>query len=600
MLMCSLPAPAAQALRVSLDGEWLFCRDPGRTGVAQRWYEESRDRSSWTPVPAPSFWEEYPGAAGYDGWGWFFRTFELPPGHGPLSVHFAGVDDDATVWVNGREVGGHTGYSDPFVLDISAATRPGRNVIVVQVMDHGAGGGIYRPVTVISTQAVGDLLRGPLAGTPARTSAPWVRDAVIYEVYLRSFSPEGTFEALERRLPELRDLGVTVLWLMPIHPVGEKGRKGTLGSPYAVRDYHAVNPEFGTMADFRRLVEATHRLGMKIIIDLVANHTAWDNPLITEHPGWYSRGPGGAIVPPNDDWTDVADLDFAQPGLRRWMADMMLWWVRDVGIDGFRCDVAELVPTDFWESVRGELDRVKPVMMLSEGSLPEHHREAFDITYAWNVYDVLPTLLDGRRPVSILDEILKTESLQFPQGSLRMRFATNHDKNAWDEPAVLRYGPEGLRLATVLVNTLPGVPLIYTGEEVANDRKLSLFEKVEVDWSRPDGMRTLLSTLGALRAAHPALARGRMTRAASSSPRDVYTFLRHEADDLVLVALNFADAPRTVTVTVPGGEIPPGRSTLRLRDVFSDARIEVTSGSGITVAISLGPRGAGVFVPEGR
>jgi glycosidase len=186
-------------------------------------------------------------------------------------------------------------------------------------------------------------------GKPSlRQSADWVRNAVIYEVYLRSFSREGTFRGLEKRLPELKDLGVTVIWLMPIHPVGELKRKGHLGSPYAVRDYYAVNPEFGTLEDFRSLVRSVHNTGMHIIIDLVINHTAWDNPLITEHPDWYTHDEKREIVSPNKDWTDVADLDYSRQGLRDYMTGMMVYWVRDIGIDGYRCDVAELLPTDFW------------------------------------------------------------------------------------------------------------------------------------------------------------------------------------------------------------------------------------------------------------
>ena len=362
---------------------------------------------------------------------------------------------------------------------------------MVLVKDNSGGGGIYKSVTMTETSRLEDLLKSQYFGKPALRSADWAKDAVIYSVYLRSFSPEGTFAALEKRLPELKDLGATVLWLLPVHPGGVKNRKGSLGSPYSIQDYYAVNPEFGTMGDFRRLVAAVHKNGMKLIIDLVANHTSWDSKLIKEHPDWFVRDISGKIVAPNPDWTDVAHLDYSRPELRKYMIDMMCWWVREVGIDGYRCDVAELVPTSFWNEARWRLNRIKPVMMLSEGTIPEHHMSAFDITYAWNIYDQLLPILSGKRPATTLDQLLRNEYLQFPTGALRLRFATNHDKNAWDAPAILKFGPAGLKAATVLVNTLPGVPLIYTGEEVANDRRLSLFEKVEVDWQRPKEMGKL-------------------------------------------------------------------------------------------------------------
>ena len=291
----------------------------------------------------------------------------------------------------------------------------------------------------------------------ARKSADWVKDAVIYEVYLRSFSKEGTFKVLEERIPELKKIGVTVVWLMPIHPVGKINRKGKLGSPYSVQDYYAVNPEFGTLEDFTSLVKTVHRNGLKIIIDLVANHTAWDNPMVKENPEWYTHDKNGKIISPNPDWTDVADLNYDQPGLRKYMIQMMKYWVHDIGIDGFRCDVAELVPTDFWESARKELDTIKPVMMLSEGSIPEHHVKAFDLTYSWNVYDILENVIKGWTPATIFDDLLKSESHQYPRHSLRMRFNTNHDKNAWDAPAVKKFSPEGARATAVLMFTYPGV-----------------------------------------------------------------------------------------------------------------------------------------------
>lgn len=583
-------------MRISLDGTWLFRADSLGAGITEQWYSPGVDRSGWTAVQVPRFWEDYPGMSTYNGDGWYARTFNLVPGKEPLSVQFAGVDDDATVWVNGQEVGGHTGYSDPFTVDVTPAVKNGQNLIVVRVVDHAGGGGIYRPVTLIETRALEELLRGPHYGKQALRSADWVKDAVIYQVYLRSFSREGTFAGLEKRLPELNDLGATVIWLMPIHPVGVVRRKGKLGSPYAVEDFYAVNPEFGTLQDFRNLVSAVHRNGMKLIIDLVANHTSWDSRLMREHPEWFTRNAKGEIVSPNDDWTDVADLDYSVPALRRSMIDMMRWWVRDAGIDGFRCDVSELVPTDFWEEARAQLNRIKPVMMLSEGTLPEHHLKAFDITYSWNIYDALDPLINGKKPVAVLDGIFKTESLQFPKGSLRMRFNTNHDKNAWDAPAVTKFGADGLQLSAVLVNTIPGVPLIYNGEEVANDRKLSLFEKVDIDWSRPDEMRSLYRRLFQLRREHKALSRGEMVRVPSSADQDVYAFFRIAGRDRVLVVLNFSPEARAALLDLPLDRIVPRVKRATLTEVFTGEELRLVPSESRELSLQLAPREYRVFL----
>ena len=600
LLFCALvfvPRSSAQMTptRISLDGSWLFKVDTGKVGVTEAWYAANASRSGWRQVEIARYWEGYPDLATYDGWGWFERSFFIDKLPEPLSIHFAGVDDDAVVWINGTEIGGHTGYTDPFALELKGSLRIGENKVVVLVKDYGGGGGIYRPVSIIETRNLDDLLKSRFYGQPALRSADWVRDAVIYEVYLRSFSREGTFAGLERRLPELKDLGVTVLWLMPIHPVGVKNRKGKLGSPYSVRDYYEINPEFGSMADFKKLLAAVHKQGMKLIIDLVANHTSWDSKLITEHPGWFTKDAKGNIVPPNADWTDVADLDYSQPALRKYMIDMMRWWVKDIGIDGFRCDVAELVPTDFWEEARRNLNMIKPVMMLSEGSLPEQHVKAFDLTYSWNIYDALDVLVQGKRPVTMLNEIFKNEHLQFPTGSLRMRFNTNHDKNAWESPAVLRLGEDGLKLSAVLVNTIPGVPMLYNGEEVANDERLGLFEKVDIDWRRPREMGELYKKLFALRRDHKALSRGEMILVPSSHPQDVYAFFRSAGNDKILAVLNFSSEERTDSLQIPLARVFPGQARVVLSEVFSKKRSTVEPGSD-RLNVVLEPRGYRIFV----
>jgi cyclomaltodextrinase len=594
LFMSTPQASAQRPFKQSLDGEWFFRVDSMKVGIAERWYADSTDRSDWHVVQTPKYWEEYPGLAAYDGWGWFARSVELPRIPGPLSMHFAGVDDDAVVWVNGREVGSHSGYSDPFAVDVSHAIREGKNSVVVLAKDNSGGGGIYKPITLIETAALSDLLKGQYYGTPAIRSEDWVREAVIYSVYLRSFSPEGTFAGLEKRIPELKNLGATVLWLMPIHPVGEKNRKGVLGSPYAVQDYYGVNKEFGTMADFKHLLATVHKNGMKLIIDLVANHTAWDSKMVKEHPGWFVRDRKGAIAPPNPDWTDVAQLDYSKPSLRQYMIDMMVWWVRDIGIDGFRCDVAELVPTDFWNEARARLNRIKPVMMLSEGSLPEHHVKAFDISYSWNIYDALEPLLTQTRPLALLDQILKNEEMQFPVGSLRLRFTTNHDKNAWDAPAVLKFGEEGLKLATVLVNTLPGVPLIYTGEEIPNDKKLSLFKKVTVEWSHPRRMESLYRTLFQLRKEHKSLSRGQMVRVPSSD--SVYAFVRIAGTDRILAVMNFSSQAVSAVLQIPTERILPGLRRVTLEEVFTRSKVARDVEGLKEMKVDLRPKGYAIYI----
>ena len=228
------------------------------------------------------------------------------------------------------------------------------------------------------------------------THPEWSKNAVIYQINTRQFTKEGTFKAAESHLPRLKELGADILWLMPIHEIGQKNRKGTLGSPYSVKDYYSVNPEFGTMDDLKHFVRAAHDMGMYVILDWVPNHTAWDNVLVSEHPEWYTRDWKGDFHPtPWWDWSDIIDLDYSKPELRKYMTDAMKYWVAEADIDGYRCDVAGFVPTDFWNTLRKELDAIKPVFMLAEWESRDLHVEAFDMTYAWSWYDTMKSIANG-------------------------------------------------------------------------------------------------------------------------------------------------------------------------------------------------------------
>ena len=391
----------------------------------------------------------------------------------------------------------------------------------------------------------------PYASQPARQSEEWVKNGIIYEVYPRAFSKEGNFAGIEKKLPEIKTLGATIVWLMPIHPVGVEKRKGTLGSPYSIQDYYAINSEFGTLDDFKRLVDSAHANDLKLIIDLVINHTSWDSKMMQEHPEWFTKDSAGNFISPVPDWSDVVDLNYGNPDMRRYLIEMMKYWVRDIGIDGYRCDVSEQVPTDFWNEARAALDSIKPVIMLSEGQYPDHHVKAFDITYSWNYYHAVSQIMKGEWQASELDSILAREALAYPKGSLRLRFSSNHDENAWDNSDIVKFGKEGAKLAAVLVNTYPGVPLIYNGQEVGNDKKLALFEKPEINWLRGKEWREFYTKLFSIRKNNPALSEGEFQTVKHNHLDNVYVFIRTTGKNTLLAAFNFAKGRRTVTMQLP-------------------------------------------------
>jgi len=395
------------------------------------------------------------------------------------------------------------------------------------------------------------------APASARQSPEWLRDAVIYEVFPRAFSPTGDFKGVTAQLDRLKALGVTVLWLMPIHPMGKLKAKGTLGSPYAVRDFDAINPDYGTPNDLKQLVDAAHRRGMKVFIDIVINHTSWDSVLLEKHPDWYTHDSAGKIVPPNPDWVDVADLDWSRPALRQYMTEMLVRWLRDYGLDGFRCDYASGVPTDFWESVRPELDRVRPgLAFLAEADDPALLNKAFDIDYAWDFHHAMSEALVGTEPASNVRQVWQRAEARYPRGALRLRFSDNHDQLRTTGQAGL---PAGLAASAVMF-TLDGVPLLYNGMEVGDTTESAapaLFERMPISWEmaeRRPQVNSYYRALAALRHAHPALTRGSVRWLRNSDEARVLSYERGASGESLVIAVNLSSQPWSGLVDVPPGE----------------------------------------------
>jgi glycosidase len=377
----------------------------------------------------------------------------------------------------------------------------------------------------------------------------WTRDAAIYQLNLRQFTAEGTLAAATAELPRIKALGTNIVWLMPIHPIGEKNRKGTLGSPYSVRDYFGVNPEFGTLEDLKSFVRRAHELGLYVILDWVANHTAWDNPLVDEHPDWYARDWKGDFRPtPWWDWSDIIDLDWGRPEVREYMTEAMTYWVREAGVDGFRCDVAWYVPLDFWTHLRTELERIKPVFMLAEAEFRDLHAEAFDATYAWSWYDTMGRIARGEHDLAPLFSYYANNERAWPRDALRMTFVSNHDKNAWEGTQFETFGA-ALEPAIVLSIVGEGIPLIYNGQEAGNPKRLAFFEKDPIDW-RPHAIGDLYRDLLVLKKQNSALWNGRhgarMIRVWNDAPQEVLSFVRRNPENTVFAVLNFSPEARVV------------------------------------------------------
>ncbi len=378
-----------------------------------------------------------------------------------------------------------------------------------------------------------------------------VKKANIYEVNIRQYTDEGTIKAFEKHLPRLKEMGVDILWLMPVFPVGEVNRKGTLGSYYAVKDYKDINPEFGTIQDLKDLVAEAHKLGMFVILDWVANHSAWDNVWEEEHPEFYEKDSEGNLVSPFD-WTDVISFDYNNPAMRDSMANALMFWINEADVDGYRCDVAGMVPTDFWNNARQKMDSIKPVFMLAEdednvGLLDT----AFNMNYGWKLHKLLNAIAKGEKISNDIWDYLNWNDSVYPANAQRMYFTTNHDENSWNGTTKERMG-DATEVMAVLTYTLPGMPLIYSGQEAGLSKRLEFFEKDTINWDNLD-VADFYKTMNALKRNNKALWNcddcSMIIRLGGGVNPHVFAFIREKDGDAVVGVLNLSAEDQTFTIS---------------------------------------------------
>ncbi len=428
------------------------------------------------------------------------------------------------------------------------------------------------------------------AAEPSVAAPEWAKNANIYEVNIRQYTPEGTLNAFTAHLPRLKEMGVDVLWLMPIFPISEKNRKGSLGSYYAVSDFTKVNPNFGTMDDFKTLLQQAHDLGMKIILDWVPNHTGWDHVWIKNHPEYYTQNDKGEIIDPVNPetgeswgWSDVADLNYDNSGLRQAMISDMLFWINDIGIDGFRCDVAGEVPTDFWQEATAQLRSAKPdIFMLAEAEKPElRNQELFVMDYSWSFHHLMNDIAQGKKNANDIDLWLKEDREKYEHG-YHMQFITNHDENSWNGTEFERMG-EATDAMAVLAFTFEGMPLIYSGQESGFNRRLKFFEKDQIDWdnyAKQSFYKTLLDLKHRNQALWNGTDGGEVMRIQTDAHDKVYAFYREKNNDKVVVILNLSADTQITTLN-------DERIIGDFSNVFGNSTTSITKG----MTIQLSPWG---------
>ena len=389
--------------------------------------------------------------------------------------------------------------------------------------------------------------------------APFTADmaetAVLYEVNVRQFSPEGTFAAVTKEIPNIKKLGVKVLWLMPVHPIGVENRKEGLGSYYSISDYRGINPEFGTAEDFKALIEEAHKNGMYVIMDWVANHTAWDHPWVKQHPDWYETDKDGKMVSPYD-WTDVVALNYDNQEMRKAMVADMKYWLDDFKIDGFRCDMAHEVPTDFWDWAKPQLANGREIFMLGETENTDLlAKDAFDAAYGWELHHIMNDIANGKKNVSAIDSYMASLSSKWQADDFKLLFTSNHDENSWAGTEYERMG-DAVETFAALTYALPSVPLIYNGQEEDFNRRLKFFVKDSIDRNPNAKMRGVYEKLGELKITNEAFNGGKKAaayeRIKTSDDQSILAFKRQKNKSEAYFVGNFTKAVKEVSIPVTG------------------------------------------------
>lgn len=370
----------------------------------------------------------------------------------------------------------------------------------------------------------------------------WIEGTNVYEVNIRQYTAEGTFAAFMKHIPRLKNMGVKILWLMPITPIGKKSRMGSLGSYYACSSYTEINPEFGTLDDFKALVQEAHQHEMKLIIDWVANHTAWDHHWALEHPEWYKKDEHGNFKDFHG-WVDVIDLNYGSDEMIAAIIEAMKFWIKECDIDGFRCDMAHLVPLDFWIVARQHCDVLKPLFWLAECEVPEYH-EAFDVSYAWEWMHVSEKVVKQIASIQHMKDVLEKYQQKYLSGSLKLFFTSNHDENSWNGTEYEKYGDAAKALA-VFCCTWKGIPLIYSGQELPNYKRLKFFDKDQIDWQPEIKLHDFYKSLLELRANNKAFhGSAQVVELTTGVDDKVFAYLLINDKNKVLVLLNLSSAER--------------------------------------------------------
>jgi hypothetical protein len=544
-----------------LDSVWLCRVDSLGRGESEQWFRSGAGRGRWYERELPPVNERHAAPEEFSGIVWYAKTFTPREKFDRTLLSFGGSDDNLKIWINGTPVGLHAGYDEHFSVDISSALRSGENEVVLELISHDDPSNVYAPVTLIPQVTGLEPGRSDFTGEKKSFSAGRLCSAVICEADLRTLPWNNTFSVLRKIIPDLKRSGVTLLCLSPFHPSSDMNRKS--GNPLSVQDYYGIGREYGTFDELKSLIVEAHKRGISVTMDFVANGTSWDNVMLMQYPEWYVKNEKGEIVTPYAGVDDVAKLDYERHELQKHMIAVLEYWSDTIGFDGFRCIGSGGIPVGFWINARTQLEKSKPVLLLSQENVPEQQKEAFDLAASFDIGVVMKKILKGTTLPNVFPKLLLHESSFFPDSTLFMR--SDRWKNRTENPLEEKE-------SIVFRMTHPGVPVLGA-EEICGRPELSL----------------LIGHLTVLRNQHPALAHGKYASLTTNDTRGAYSFLRTAEHDTVIVVMNISAESRTVTVK-KNISLPQ-----QWRDVLTEKEIQADRNS---LSLELPPYGFAILLPR--
>lgn len=417
----------------------------------------------------------------------------------------------------------------------------------------------------------------PPATTNTVQHPDWAKDMIMYEVNVRNYSEEGSFKEFEKHLPRIKELGVNTLWFMPIHPIAEEKIKGSLGSYFAIKDYETTNPRMGTMEDFKSLVDKAHQMGMKVLVEWVANHAGWDSKIALTHPDWVTQDDKGNFIPPVPDWSDVIELNYDNKELWNYMQEEIIRWVKETDVDGFRYDVAGMMPAAFYEELKVKLDAVKPLFVFTDGKEVSLMDKALNMVYTYEILEVMSAVAKGEKSVSAISDLLAKEDSVYYDNAYKFYFTSGHSSNAFEGTVFEKLGAAAAT-CIVLTSTLHGIPMIYSGQESGLDKRLSFYEKDLIEWKEHE-FTDLYKKLFTLKKHHPALWAGKKGGKVQQIPiannEKVFAYSRTKGDDKVLIYLNFSNEPQSFSAQTESGTY---------QELFTENQVQLTPNQAIELA----------------